>query len=172
MDEYVIMNKSDLVSMADTIRDILGSTDGIAVTDLGTKLIESIEAGGGGVITATFTVAADTTSKNLDYSPQSVEEWPSWLIIIAEKDTTTEHSSFNGVWATHIVYSNVQQKHSSFSYSCSCAMYGYNKGTYRYYTPAVKSEEVLSTKYISCNPSCLNTPFLAGVTYRYYMGFG
>ena len=45
MDEYVIMNKTDLVSMADTIRDTLGSTDSIAVTDLGAKLIESIEAG-------------------------------------------------------------------------------------------------------------------------------
>ena len=60
MDEYVVMNKSDLVSMADTIRDTLGSTDSIAVTDLGTKLIESIEAGGGsgGVAFATGTYTA------------------------------------------------------------------------------------------------------------------
>lgn len=47
MDEYVIVEKSSLTSMADTIRDTLGSTDSIAVTDLDVKLIESIEAGGG-----------------------------------------------------------------------------------------------------------------------------
>ena len=73
MDEYVIMNKTDLVSMADTIRDTLGSTDSIAVTDLGAKLIESIEAGGGGggknidwrgfpVLTGTFTPSQDISS--------------------------------------------------------------------------------------------------------------
>lgn len=48
MDEYVVMNKSDLTTMADTIRETLGSTDSIAVGDLANKLIESIEAGGGG----------------------------------------------------------------------------------------------------------------------------
>lgn len=44
MDEYVVMNKSDLVSMADTMREALGTSDSIAVTDLGAKLAESIEA--------------------------------------------------------------------------------------------------------------------------------
>lgn len=48
MDEYVIMNKTDLTTMANTIRETLGSTDSIAVGDLANKLIESIEAGGGG----------------------------------------------------------------------------------------------------------------------------
>lgn len=46
MDEYVVMNKTDLVSMADTIRDTLGSTDSIAVGDLTNKLVEAIEVGG------------------------------------------------------------------------------------------------------------------------------
>ena len=44
-DEYVIMNKTDLVSMADTMREALGTSDSIAVTDLGAKLAESIETG-------------------------------------------------------------------------------------------------------------------------------
>ena len=48
MDEYVIMNKSDLTTMADTIRETLGSTDSIAVGNLANKLVESIQAGGGG----------------------------------------------------------------------------------------------------------------------------
>ena len=47
MDEYVIMNKSDLTTMADTIRETLGSTDSIAVGNLANKLVESIQAGGG-----------------------------------------------------------------------------------------------------------------------------
>lgn len=68
MDEYVVMNKSDLTTMADTIRETLGSTDSIAVGDLANKLIESIEAGGGGgggvsvdpfseIVTGTVTVS-------------------------------------------------------------------------------------------------------------------
>ena len=124
------------------------------------------------VITGTFTVESDTTSYNIDYLPQSVEEWPSWLIIIAEKDTKTEYFSFKGMWATRIIYSNVQQKHDYFSYSHSSTTYGYNSGTNKYYTPYVYSGEVLMTKLISCNPSGVSTDFLAGVTYRYYMGFG
>lgn len=56
MDEYVIVEKSSLKSMADTIRDTLGSTNSIAVTDLGAKLIESIQAGEGGVTSITGTV--------------------------------------------------------------------------------------------------------------------
>ena len=135
-------------------------------------LIESIEAGGGGVITATFTVASDSTTNSLDYLPQSVEEWPSWLIVIAEKDTITEYSSFKGMWATRIVYSNVKQKHGGFSYNYSTIIYGYNKGTSTYYTPTVHSGDVMFTSVIECNPVRSNTPFLAGVTYRYYMGFG
>ena len=136
------------------------------------SLIESIAAGGGGVITATFTVAADSSSVYLDYLPQSVEEWPSWLIIIAEKDTITEYSSFKGVWATRIVYSNVKKKRDAFSYDYSTIIYGYNKGLSKYYTPTVHSGEVLFTSAIDCNPVGANMSFLAGVTYRYYMGFG
>ena len=124
------------------------------------------------VITGTFTVESDTGSYNIDYRPQSVEEWPSWLIIIAEKDTPTEYFSFEGVWVTHIVYSNVQQKYDYFSYSYSSTTYGYNQGTHKYYTPDVHSGEVLLAKLITFNPAGTNTDFLAGVTYRYYMGFG
>ena len=69
MDEYVIMNKSDLVSMADTIRDILGSTDGIAVTDLGTKLIESIEAGGSDVVLGEITITSNENVTLTDAFP-------------------------------------------------------------------------------------------------------
>ena len=124
------------------------------------------------VITGTFTVESDTTSYNIDYLPQSVEEWPSWLIIIAEKDTQTEYFSFKGIWATRIIYSNVQQKYDYFSYSYSSTTYGYNSGTNKYYTPYVHSGKVLMATLISCNPSSASTDFLAGVTYRYYMGFG
>ena len=136
------------------------------------SLIESIEAGGGGVITATFTPAEDSNNNYLDYRPQSVEEWPSWLIIIAEKDTTTEYSSFKSVWAKRIVYSNVKQKHGSFSYSHSSITYGYNIGKSTYYAPHVNSGETLFADRIEFNPSMENSLFLAGVTYRYYMGFG
>ena len=124
------------------------------------------------VITGTFTVAQDISSNNLDYLPQSVEEWPSWLIIIAEKDTPTEYFSFKGMWVIHIVYSNVKQKHDAFSYNYSFTTYGYNTGTNKYYTPYVNSGEVLYASTISCNPAGVSSHFLAGVTYRYYMGFG
>lgn len=57
MDEYVIMNKSDLTTMANTIRETLGSTDSIVVGDLANKLTEAIEAGsGGGVKLTTGTI--------------------------------------------------------------------------------------------------------------------
>ena len=86
MDEYVIMNKTDLVSMADTIRDTLGSTDSIAVTDLGTKLIESIEAGGGsgggafatGTYTAVEQVAA--TLVNITHGLGVIPKTIMWFV--------------------------------------------------------------------------------------------
>ena len=124
------------------------------------------------VITGTFTVAQDNSSNDLDYLPQSVEEWPSWLITIAEKDTQTEYFSFKGMWVVYNVYSNVKQKHDAFSYNYSSTVYGYNRGTKKYYTPYVTSGEVLYALTISCNPKGVASPFLAGVTYRYYMGFG
>ena len=171
--------QTELTRITNAKASIVAAVEGKGVTvpdgtllDGMAALIESIEAGGGGVITGTFTVAKDSTSNELDYLPQSVEEWPSWLIIIAEKDTETEYFSFKGVWATRIVYSNVKQKHGSFSYSYSAIVYGYNEGTSKYYTPNVHSAEVLFASTITCNPARANTPFLAGVTYRYYMGFG
>lgn len=72
-DEYVVVNKTDLTSIADTIRGALGSTDNIPVGDLGSKLIESIEAGGGGgsvepftkIISGTITFAEKTAAFQL-----------------------------------------------------------------------------------------------------------
>lgn len=61
MDEYVIVNKSDLTSMADTIREALGSTENIAVSDLSSKLVESIETGGSNLTfkTGSFILSQD-----------------------------------------------------------------------------------------------------------------
>ena len=77
MDEYVVMNKSDLTTMANSIRDALGSTDSIAVGDLANKLIEAIEAGGGGGnITAgtitPLTANAVKVEHGLGATPQAV----------------------------------------------------------------------------------------------------
>ena len=46
-DEYVIINKSDLTNIADTVRDALGTTDNIAVGNLSNKVIESIKTSSG-----------------------------------------------------------------------------------------------------------------------------
>lgn len=106
MDEYVIMNKTDLVSMADTIRDTLGSTDSIAVTDLGAKLIESIEAGGGGgdfnfggyigitkATSGTYTVTENVKSVQI---PHGLGKIPKIIIALPEYDpsVTTNYRGF------------------------------------------------------------------------------
>ena len=44
-DEYVIVEKQSLNSIGDTIRKLTGSTDSVAVVDLGNKLVESVNAG-------------------------------------------------------------------------------------------------------------------------------
>ena len=93
MDEYVIMNKSDLVSMADTIRDTLGSTDSIAVTDLGAKLIESIE-GGGGVRVEQGSVTFAEAQNSYTF----VADTPDIFIAYVEDDSKPVYSSAQYVW--------------------------------------------------------------------------
>lgn len=133
-------------------------------------LIEAIQTGGR-VITGTFTVESDTMSHDIDYFPQSVDEWPSWLIVIAEKEEPTAHSSFRGVWVTQVVYSNVIKRFSIFDYEYSQITYGYNRGVSKYYTPYFGSGRANAASP-RCNPNDVASDFLAGVTYRYYMGIG
>lgn len=126
------------------------------------------------VITGTFTVESDTGSYNIDYSPQSVDEWPLWLIIIAEKETTL-YLNFKGIWAIQIIYSNVSMnKHGWFSYNYSERLYGFvgTSGSEKYYTPFLYISNIAATKIVSPNPGSINSNFIAGVTYRYYMGVG
>ena len=126
------------------------------------------------VITGTFTLESDAGSYNIDYSPQSVDEWPLWLIIIAEKETTL-YSNFKGIWAIQIIYSNVSMnKHGWFSCDYSERLYGCigATGSEKYYTPYLNINNIAANTIVSTNPSMINSVFLAGVTYRYYMGVG
>ena len=127
------------------------------------------------VITGTFTVESDTGSYNIDYIPQSVDEWPSWLIIIAEKETAL-YSDFKGIWAIQIIYSNVSMnRHGWFSCDYSQRSYGCfgaKVGSAKYYTPYFHISNIAATQIVSTNPSSINSDFIAGVTYRYYMGVG
>lgn len=126
------------------------------------------------VITGTFTVESDIGSYNIDYIPQSVDEWPLWLIIIAEKETTL-YSNFKGIWAIQIIYSNVSMnKHGWFSCNYSERLYGCigSPGSGKYYTPYLHINNIAATRNVSTNPGSINSDFIAGVTYRYYMGVG
>lgn len=88
MDEYVLMNKSDLTTMADTIRETLGSTDSIAVGDLTNKLIEAIEAGGSVKYgTGTYIPSTTTTERILEFK-HSLDEIPALIIFYREGYTT------------------------------------------------------------------------------------
>lgn len=94
MDEYVIVEKSNLKSMADTIRDTLGSTDSIAVTDLDVKLIESIEAGSSGsggdlpalgvskMASGTITLASSSNLLTIDHQLGAIPK----IIFVYTKD--------------------------------------------------------------------------------------
>ena len=127
------------------------------------------------VITGTFTVESDTSAYTIDYTPQSVDEWPLWLIIIAEKETTL-YSNFKGIWAIQVIYSNVSMtKFGWFSCDYSEGIYGCignSTSEQKYYTPYFKISNIAGTKTISANPSMMSSDFIAGVTYRYYMGVG
>ena len=87
MDEYVIVNKSDLTSMADTIRDALGSTDNIAVGDLTSKLIESIQTGGGGGFeTGTFCPAEFISLRRNNYTVTHTQnKIPQYIIVYMDE---------------------------------------------------------------------------------------
>ena len=126
------------------------------------------------VITGTFTVESNTSSYDIDYIPQSVDEWPLWLIIIAEKETTL-YSNFKGIWAIQVIYSNVSMdKNGWFSCNYSERLYGCigSSGSGKYYTPYLKISNIATTSSVSTNPGLINSKFIAGVTYRYYMGVG
>ena len=136
-------------------------------------LIESIEAGGGQLVSGTFTVESDTSLYNIDYIPQSVDERPLWLIIIAEKETTL-YSNFKGIWAIQIIYSNVSINRGWFSYNYSERLYGCigSYGSQKYYTPYLSISNIAATQSLTANPGMVDSNFIAGVTYRYYMGVG
>ena len=126
------------------------------------------------VITGTFTVESNVGSYNFDYKPQSVDEWPLWLIIIAEKETTL-YSNFKGIWAIQNIYSNVSiNRHGWFSCNYSERLYGCigSTGSEKYYTPYTAINNIAATTVVTANPNMINSEFIAGVTYRYYMGVG
>ena len=127
------------------------------------------------VITGTFTVESDIGSYEIDYNPQSVDEWPLWLIIIAEKETTL-YSNFKGIWAIQIIYSDVSMNnHGWFSCNYSERLYGCigaATGSTKYHTPYLHTSNIAATKIVTANPSSINSDFIAGITYRYYMGVG
>lgn len=127
------------------------------------------------VITGTFTVESDTSAHTIDYIPQSVDEWPLWLIIIAEKETTL-YSNFKGIWAIQNIYSNVSMnKFGWFSCDYSERIYGCignSTSDQKYYTPYLYIGNIAAAKAVSANPSMMSSDFIAGVTYRYYMGVG
>ena len=164
MDEYVIMNKSDLVSMADTIRDTLGSTDSIAVTDLGAKLIESIE-GGGGVRVEQGSVTFAEAQSNYRF----VEDSPDIFIAYVEDDSGPVYSSSQYVWAmiqdTRLFeyYGNMRE---------TGYVFGYNIGVGKYYVPykSPASDNVRSN--IGEFVSNLYNGKLGTKTYKWYAIYG
>ena len=127
------------------------------------------------VITGTFTVESDTSSYNIDYSPQSVDEWPLWLIVIAEKEATL-YSDFKGIWAIQNIYSNVSMNNYGwFSCNFSERLYGCigaSTGSEKYHTPYINISNIAATPKVTANPGMINSNFIAGVIYRYYMGVG
>ena len=54
MDEYVIVEKSNLQSIADTVRATTGSTESIAINNLGSEVAVAVSSGGGGAGVRSF----------------------------------------------------------------------------------------------------------------------
>ena len=136
MDEYVIMNKSDLVSMADTIRDTLGSTDSIAVTDLGAKLIESIE-GGGGVRVEQGSVTFAEAQNSYTF----VADTPDIFIAYVEDDSKPVYSSAQYVW---MIIQDTRFSGSSYiGEENTSYIFGHNQGNGKYYVPYRKGISII-----------------------------
>ena len=66
MDEYVIMNKSDLTSVADTVRSATGSTNSISVNNLNDAVAAAVTSGGGLRLIKTVTLAETVKSITVD----------------------------------------------------------------------------------------------------------
>lgn len=161
MDEYVIMNKTDLVSMADTIRDTLGSTDSIAVTDLGIKLIESIEAGGGGVRVEQGSVTFAEEQSSYTF----VADTPDIFIVYVEDDSRPVYSSAQYVW---MIIQDTRFSGSSYIGDENTSyIFGYNMGTGKYFVPFKKG---IST--IGMFRSADFNGRLGAKTYKWYAIYG
>ena len=68
MDEYVIVNKSSLDNIGNTIRSATGSIEDIAISDLSNKVAAAVANGGGGYMTISELMTANgylTGSRNL-----------------------------------------------------------------------------------------------------------
>ena len=68
MDEYVIVNKSSLDNIGNTIRSATGSIEDIAISDLSNKVAAAVASGGGGYMTISELMTANgylTGSQNL-----------------------------------------------------------------------------------------------------------
>ena len=68
MDEYVIVNKSSLDNIGNTIRSATGSIEDIAISDLSNKVAAAVASGGRGYMTISELMTANgylTGSQNL-----------------------------------------------------------------------------------------------------------
>ena len=68
MDEYVIVNKSSLDNIGNTIRSATGSIEDIAISDLSNKVAAAVDGDGGGYMTISELMTANgylTGSQNL-----------------------------------------------------------------------------------------------------------
>lgn len=186
-DEYVVVNKTDLTSIADTIRGALGSADNIPVGDLGSKLIESIEAvGGGNVVFGSF-VPSDSSEIIIenafpyDYAPEifGVCEFSPSLSFTDTSHTVTRLNSliakgFNVTRDQMYIYSLNISPVGTFAQNCYTDFYVSFRSTFRsgnsYYN---LMEGIIdgATRNLRFKPLSGGEGFIAGRTYYYFLIF-
>ena len=82
MDEYVIVNKSSLDNIGNTIRSATGSIEGIAISDLSNKVAAAVANGGGGYMTISelmtangyLTVSRNLTTDDINFTKNTIQE--------------------------------------------------------------------------------------------------
>lgn len=135
-------------------------------------LIDSIEAGGGGIEYTTGTKILTTNGNMINYEGRfdlsELSTKPNLFIVYSELETTTEYSKNKGLWVgIHILNSD----NSTIEF-----IFAYNGGTSKYFTPYV-SKSTTGGNYTGNISQWhfvagANVPLLADVTYRYHAFVG
>lgn len=164
MSEFVLAKKTDMVALADALRELSGGTEELAFP---AEMIATIEAGGGNskFVIGQFTPSSDIAGIELTHNLGVI---PNFAFMAGDGDT------------------NQSQFRMTLSLATKSVVYGYGTTNYQhnYYTTSTgtnsaESSDIQTAQFYNANTETIvlggadgtSRRFKSGVTYTYVIGY-